>query len=392
MDEWNKIIRELEDKLGQDMASWEEMLEKLGEKLLKGLDGQVKKGKPRKKQAVQTADSEAEDSSGDSSKGGGKVEETVDEYRSCLSNISDNGEQIIAIEKEESDFQTLISDITRKEIEFTKGNKELHSLYTQTGRLALSDSAFEEFASIYKTEADSILANVELREARLEELEQKTGNIFTRIGKNAESLVVKTLLSKNQADLNRVYRSAGERFIIRGEDYKAGEGEIRETAGDASRLKRSQDDLASEIAMMKEDRKKTLERFRGEGNPARRIQALEKMTLKLKGEKSGICRRFGGFTFEKEYSGYFGPLMGEEEKKIAERAAAFRMSADENSVRIEKLKAAVAIDSEKAGIERLKKSIDSEESRIQAAHEAITGMEKEIKDAEKRIAELTKLL
>ncbi|MDR0472789.1 MAG: hypothetical protein LBH43_03835 [Treponema sp.] len=387
MDERNKIIRDLEEKRGQDIAALEEALEKLGGKLLSGFEG-GKKGKSKK----QYAEPAAEGLSGTGEDDDGGPDAAAEEYLRCIKNIEDSERQVRAVEEENSNFDKLISDISRKEKDYSKNAKDISSLYAQIGRLALADPSFNDIASAYRLKAEDILANIEVREARLEELEQKSVNLFSMIGKNAESLMIKTLLFKNQSELHRIYRSAGEQFIEAGENFEEGEDDLKEAAKEAVRLKKVQEELAADIALLKEEHKKVQNSFKGDGNPARRIQVLEKKISLARKETANACRCFGGFVLEEKYQVYFKPLLDEDDKKAAERAAAFRMSAEESSVKIEKLKAAIEIDNEKAGIEKLKKSIDSEGRRILAAQEAIAGMEKGIQAAEKRITELKKLI
>ena len=386
MDERIRLIKELEEKRRVDLGAMDETLEKLGKNLLSVYTKPEKPKKTRKTKEASAGEKEPAPVKQD------EPDSIAGEYRRICEEMAETKKQIEAAREEASGYDELIEDIEKKESEQAGHNKEITPLYAQIGKLALADPVFESFSAPYKNEMEEILDAIDAREAKLEELDQKTGNIFSVIGKNAQSLVVKTMLMKNQADLHKIYRSAGEKFIAVEEDFSEGEEELTEAAEEAGKHKAALDELGSRLASLKEERKKTADFFRREGSPDRRIKAFEKSLNVAGAETVKLCRRFGGLAIEKKNDSYFKSLLNEENKKIIAKAAALKKSADESEIKIGKLKAAVAIDGEKAGIEKLRKSIGSEERKIKSAQDAIGELEKEIQAAENRISELEKKL
>jgi predicted RNase H-like nuclease (RuvC/YqgF family) len=82
----------------------------------------------------------------------------------------------------------------------------------------------------------------------------------------------------------------------------------------------------------------------------------------------------------------------EEDTAIGGKIKLLREAIKEADVHIEKLKAAIAIDEEKAEIGKLKTGIEGQRRKIEAAEESIADMEKHIGESSARIEELQKIV
>jgi archaellum component FlaC len=375
MDERKKIIRDLEDKKQADLEGVNRLLENLGETLL------LRQGPDQDREAFSAPGSSADNPAG-----------LCMEYRRLLEKIAEDGDSIKSIEADTRRIKELEQEIALKEKQNLENSREISLLYAQLGQYVLTDPAFSGFAGPYRNQIDEILLKIDARETRLNELEQKNGGIFSWIGKNAQGLVVKAALAKNQSDLHKIYRSAGERFAVSGEDAQAGDRDVRELAEKIGDLRRNTEELSAEILSRKEECRKTGELFGAEGSPVKRILNLEKQIARAKEDLRVVYRTFGAYALDPAWKDSFASLITPEDSSQKDKIEALRGSVRETESRIEKLKAAAAIDDEKHEIEKLKRSIEDQRRRIQSARDVIAEMERRIESAEKHIEELTKLL
>ncbi|AEF81120.1 hypothetical protein [Leadbettera azotonutricia] len=372
MDDRKKTIRELEDQRRTDQEGVDKLLETLGESLLSRIEGGNEPA-----EAPGLADSPYL---------------ACKEYRELLKEIAENGEIIVSIETDTRKLKDAEEQISYKELEYSEKTKEVSILFVQLGQYVLADPAFDSFSLTYKSQLDNLLLKIDDQEAKLDELEQKTGNIFTWIGKNAQILAVKTMLMKNQAGLHKIYRAAGEKFITTGEGYEAGEADVQELAEKAGNLYQATLALSDEIVTLKEERRRISDMIAAGGSPARRVQTIEKHIARARDSASEACRRFGSFAIAPAWNDYFDPLLTEEDRSKGDKVKLLREAVKEADVHIEKLKAAIAIDEEKAEIEKLKTDIEVQRRKIAAAEESIAGMEKRIGESSFHIEELQKIV
>ncbi|MDR2617786.1 MAG: hypothetical protein LBC62_02840 [Treponema sp.] len=375
MDERKKIIRDLEDKKQADLEGINRLLENLGETLL------VRHGADQDREDVSLPESPA-----------GNPARACAEYRGLLKEIAENGDSIKSIEADIQRIKELEQEIAHKEKQNLENSRDISLLYDQLGQYVLIDPAFSSFAGPYRNQMDEILLKIEAQETRLNELEQKNGGIFSWIGKNAQGLVVKASLAKNQSDLHKIYRSAGERFAASDEDAQTGDRDVRELAEKIGDLRRNTEELNAEILSRKEERRKIGDLFGVEGNPVKRILNLEKQIARAKEDLRAVYRVFGACALDPAWNDYFASLLTPEDSSQKDKIETLRGSVRETESRIEKLKAAVAIDDEKHEIEKLKRAIEDQRRKIQSAQEVIAETERRIEGAEKHIEELTKLL
>jgi DNA repair exonuclease SbcCD ATPase subunit len=377
MDLRKKTIRDLETKKSEDLACANKILGELGEDLLIRLE---------------IPDAPAPGPLCPEAPDGNSPEGLREEYKRLLKEIASSEDRIKGIEAENGRYQDLEKEISRKEEENSENVRKLSLLYVQLGQYILADPEFETFTLPFKDEMDNLLSKIDSQEAKLEELEQKEGNIFTWLGNNARTLVVKGMLSKNQSALHKVYRAAGERFIESGFSPEEGEIEIRNLAEKAISLKHESGGLAAEIASLRDEHKKLAGEFARLGHPVRRIQGLEKQIALARENIRELCVGFGVFAVDPAWRDYFAPFLKSDDRERSVRVDELRSSMRDAELQIEKLRAAMAIDSEKAEIEKLRKSIAGEKNKIEAARRAIAELESLIDASEKHIGELAKKL
>jgi peptidoglycan hydrolase CwlO-like protein len=254
----------------------------------------------------------------------------------------------------------------------------------------MADPAFDDFAASFKGQAGEILDKIDTNEAKLDELEQQKGGFFSWIGKNAQSVVIKTLLLKNRGDLHKIYRAAGEKFISDVMEVENAGADTRELAEKTKALNTELQDLVGATALLKEEYRALGEAFSGEGNPSRRMYALERQIAGAQGRLTEMRRRFGAYALDAAWKEYFAPVLTEEDRARGEKINLLEASVNEAETGIEKIGIAMTIDAEKAGIEKMKHSIGSRRRKISEAENEIAGLEKDIAGAEKRIEELEK--
>jgi DNA repair exonuclease SbcCD ATPase subunit len=375
MDERKRTIRELETKRLQDREGRDLLLENLGETLLSRLEGKKKAPKNLPAQG-----------SGDNPGG------ALAEYRRLLKETAGSGESIKTIEEETQKLKELEDQINAKEEENSACVKELAGLYEQIGELALGRADHEDFSAFYRGQLDDLLFKIESQEEKLEDLEDSGGGFFSWLGGGARSVVIKALLAKNQASLKRLYRKAGEKFMSPENAGEAGKGEIASLKEKIEEIRQLSSSLTADLAFLRGEKRKAAEVLGAGGNPARRIQELEKHIARTGEEIRRVYRRFGACSLDPAWKGFYGSLFTKEDSAVLGRIESLEESAKDTEARIEKLKAAIAIDEEKAEIEKLNNSIEAHLQRIAAAEESIGEMRERISGAETHIAELTKLL
>jgi predicted nucleic acid-binding Zn-ribbon protein len=388
MDDRKKQIEELEKSKRENQAALDSLLERFGETLLGRIGEET------------------------SAEGAG---EDIEEYRRLQKEIAGFEASIQAVEEQIRRFRELEEKIELKEQEDNSRSKEMAGIYTRLGKAVLEDSAYTEFTVPFREQTETLVTKVRSLEGRVEELDQKEGNnVFAWIGKSAQALVLRSFLTKAQDNLEQLYRSAGERFS-RGENARtesAAEGmpkgdesfhgDIAALLGEIEKAKNESRALSEELVKLREEKRKISEGFGIEGSPLKQIQTLKNHIAQARDNLHILYRRFGA-----EAAGA-GPVdqsgAGEERRRFIEpliagddrllQADALRISGAirDAETAVEKLRASLAIDEEKAKIEKCRRSIEDKRARITEAEKDIAGFEESIKNSEKYIEELRKLL
>jgi chromosome segregation ATPase len=381
MDERKRTIRELEDKRRQDLEGRDLLLENLGETLFSRLEG--KKKAPRNLPAREP---------GDKPEAGHSPADALAEYQRLLKESADSREIIKTIEEETQKIRELEEQINSKEEENSACARELTGLYEEIGELALGSPDYEDFSEVYRGQFEDLLFKIESQEEKLEELEDSGGGFFSWLGGSARSMVIKALLAKNQASLRRLYRKAGENFASPENSCGQGKGESASLKEKIDGIRQRSSSLSADLAFLRGEKRKAAEVLGAGGNPARRIQGLEKHIARIGEEIRTVYRDFGAYSLDPAWKGFYGALFAKEDSSVLGRIESLEESIKDTETHIEKLKAAIAIDEEKAEIEKLNAGIEAQRQRIAAAEESIAGMRERIAAAENHIEELTKLL
>jgi hypothetical protein len=370
MDERKKTIHELEDKKRENWASLNLMLEDLGEILLVRLNGME----------------------GDLPGLAPPLQEDLIEYRRLLKEIADSEAYIKVIEADTSRLKELEEEIAQKEQQNSSRAKELSEYQIRLGKLVMADPAFNGFTEPSKRQAEELIPKISSLEKRLEELEDKNGaNVFTWIGKSAQSMVIRSFLGKSQDNLRRIYEAAGEKMALSGDQEAAG-GEALALIRKIEESKKLIQDIGANLGLLRGERRKIGDTFGAEGNPVKRIQGLEKHINHIKEELKGVFRRYGGRTADPSLKESFAPFLREEDLIPLGKAADLRNVIEGTENQIERLKASLAIDDEKTEIEKIKKAIEDHRRRIAASEAAILDLEDHIEESNRRIEELTLLM
>ena len=386
MEDRKKTLRDLEEAKADTLELLDNLLEKLGESLVSRMEtsGGKKKGKNQESDSRELAKAE-----------GDNPALLWEEKKSLLRDIADSEGNIKAIEADLRHLGELEEKINQKEREKNEKAKELFLLCTELGRLVLADPGFENFTASFEQEMNDISLKIDFQQKKLEELDSSEGNFFTRLTNGVKGMVTKAMLSKNEAALERLYRSAGEQFLVFMENSSGREepefkdGEIDTLTHDGLKQRKTHEALKEEIAGLKAERRETADAIDQKGNPARRISELEVRITRIKEEIRALHRRFGACARKNEWKDHFSSLYSESDKILDDKIASLYESLKDTETKIEATKIAIAIDNENAEIAKLKDAIEDKKRRIADAESAITGMQGQIAAAEKRIEDLT---
>ena len=359
-------------------------------------------------------------------------------YRRFRNDIADSQDSIQAAEEQMRRFKELEEGIETREKEAALCAKDLAGAHGRLGKLLLeesgrhgSGSAYDDFCGPYRGQADELLSKVQSLEERLAGLEQKEkGNVFAWIGKSAQSLVLRSFLGKAQESLEQLRRTVGERFSGRGSgslfpetaavDSLCGEIELKQAEMSA---------LAADTANLKDEKRKISESFSAEGGPVRYIQTLKNHIAHVQNELRLLYRGVGAEAAlsdvpaldaeadadasaaagtkgragtrgrakakaapETGRPGIIASLLLPEDRENLEAARRMNRSILDCGIVIEKLKASIAVDDEKAKIEKYRRMIQEKREKIAQAERAILELEGFVRDSEAAIEKLRQLL
>lgn len=360
MDERKRTIREYEDRKQEELDSIEEMLENLGASLL---------SRPEQNDNA--------------------------DYRRLTKDIDDSGVYIAAIEGDIARLKTLEDEIQRKDQESAVRTKDLSNLFTRLGASVLEESILNggdciDAVKPYQNQAETLYSKVKSLEDRLEQLEARSdGNVFIWIGKNTQGMVLRSFLGKSRNSLQKIFTAAGEKYS-QAVSAEAEDSDVRSLLEEIETLKQESAVLADDLARLKEECRRINDTFSPDGGPARKIQVLERHIAHSREELRGVFRHYG---HEIEAAPPEAVLPLEEaDVQLLEDIRRSRESIRKYDREIEKLRASLAIDEEKAAIVKMEKSIKDHETRIRAGEEAIADLTVQIKEANSRIEELVKIL
>jgi septal ring factor EnvC (AmiA/AmiB activator) len=397
MDERKKTIRDLEEKKQENLRSAALLLENFGSALLARLDPEGNSVSAEPGGPIQ--DSAAGPEPPDTREEYLPSPRDIAEYHLFLKEISDSEAQIETIEADSARLKILEEDTLRKEQEYAEQTKAISGLYIRLGEQILEDSYLADFTESYRKQLDALTMKIKSLEDRLEGITEKEDiNVFSWIGKNAQGMVIRSFLGKNQNNVQRICAAAGEQFArargstagtIREEDLSP---EIAETLDEIEKKTRASADIKEELIRLREERRKISESFSPERSPAKKIQRLERHIVHSREQLSGLYRRYGGRVETSVPVEAVSSFLMEDEAAILERVLKIRKTIREYDIRIEALTASLAIDEEREAIVKKERAIAEQRQRIAAAEAMISDFEGQITEAKDRIADLSKKL
>jgi len=323
--------------------------------------------------------------------------EDISQYKAYLQDIAESNIAISKIEEKNRRFQELEEAVLRRENEEKERSREMAYIYRRLGKALLENSAYDDYTSFFKEQADALSAKLESLETRIGELDNKEGgNVFSWIGKSAQGLVLKSFLSKAQESQEQLYHNIGERYSNRESISK--DDEVAMILLEIEALRSVSKTAMNELASLKDEKRIISASFGIEGNPQKQIQSVKTHINQVNEALGDLYKKFGmqaagideDITPERKY--FIDTIVTAEDGEIIGRAGKLSQSLAENEAAIIKLKASLAIDEEKTKIEKFKRMIEEKKARIVDLEKDITELEGNVRDSEANIQELQKQL
>jgi len=371
MDDRKKRISELEHRKREQIVHLDALLIRLGEGVFSRM-----------------ADSNAS----------GIVEQTV--YQGYQADIANSQASIQAAEEQIRRCKELDQSIDVKEREESNNSKELAVAYNRLGKLLFNENSeqYVGFCAQYRDQNEALLTKVSSLGERLDELEKKEGgNVFTWIGKGAQSLVLRSFLTKAQENLEQLRRDAGESYSRdrKLSDASGGNAGIEALCAEIEGKRAHSKTLSADIADLKEERRKINSSFSAEGGPVKHINTIKNHIASVQNDLKTLYRRMGAECASidpAERRQALDSLLLPQDAEILESASRIDKTIHDCEEEIKKLEASLAIDDEKAKIEKFRKMIQEKRDRIAKAELEISEFEEGIRDSEAFIQKLQELL
>jgi len=322
----------------------------------------------------------------------------INQYNIYLQDIVESNAAIIKIEEKNRRYKELEEAINEREFKEKERAKEMSAIYRRLGKALLENSDYDDFTSLFKEQADALSNKLSSLETRISELENKEGgNVFSWIGKSAQGLVLKSFLSKAQESQEQLYQNIGERYSTR--DSVTGDDEVAVIRAEIDAIRSVSKIVMNEISSLKDEKRIISASFGIEGNPQKQIQSIRNHITHVNESLAALYRTFGAQAsgimdeeIDPNRKYYIDTIVTAEDGEIIGRAVRLNQSLADNESAIGKLRAALAIDEEKAKIEKYRKTIDDKKSKIADLERNIKDLEESVRDSEGYIQELQKQL
>jgi len=324
--------------------------------------------------------------------------EDIRQYTTYLQDIAESNASIAKIEEKNRRFKELEDAIDRKENEEKDRSKDMAALYRKLGRALLEDSAYDDYTSLFKEQADALRTKRESLETRIAELDNKEGgNVFSWIGKSAQVLVLKSFLTKAQENQEQLYHTVGERYGSR--ESVSMNDDVKIILGEIEVLRKVAKTVQDEIAVLKDEKRIISAGFGIDGNPQKQIQIVKNHITQVNESLSSLYRNFGAqasgimdaeINPDKKY--FIDTIVTAEDGEIIGRAVRLNQSLNDNEKAIVKLRASLSIDEERSKIEKYERTIEDKKKRIEEFEKNIEELEENVRDSMKYIQELEKQL
>jgi hypothetical protein len=329
-------------------------------------------------------------------------------YRRCKDDIAASQASIQTVDEQIRTFRELEEGIEAGDRDESACLRELAVLYAGLGKLLLNADAdgagYAEFCAPWREQAEALLIKIDSLENRIDGLEQKEGgNVFTWIGKGAQGLVLRSFLTKAQENLEQLRRNVGERYSDRysgrlldsgAQDAGFAEAgaEITELCAGAEAKRAELRGFTLNLEKLREEKRAISGSFSAEGSPLKQIQSLKNNIVRNEDELKALYRCIGAEATASERRESVASLVRLEDQETLDSAARAGTSIREAETAIEKLKASLAIDDEKAKIEKYLRMISDRKDRIAQAEKSIAEFEAGIRNSESIIERLKNLL
>jgi hypothetical protein len=368
MDERRKTIRSLEEKKREVLHDTDALLQNLGEKLL------------------------AKFNSGERLPEEVELNECVNSYRKFLRVIADDEAGINAIAAEVERRNAMEADIQKKSRDSALLLRETHEDYYTVGEAAVKDVAFDDIIAPFRQQMDIYVPKIQSLQERLENLsDREHENLISKIGKNAQGVVLRSTLSKNQDALKKILTQAGEAVVKSGQMSENSTPEFSQSLTKAREALDRANAITAELNGLRESCEQITARYAKDGSPSRKTQTLRRNIATTQGEMKRLSLNFGLLAEGGKYTSFFEGFIATEDKRTLGKIAENRTNMADFDSKIAKLKASLAIDAEQAEIEKMNRQIRDWQSKIAAAQESIEGLNREIAESEKKIQELQKI-
>jgi hypothetical protein len=361
MDERTKSIFAIEQKTADETAQINKHLRRLGQLLLeRSKDGRI---------AIDRAAYE-------------KTNEELARLEAAILQVEHDAERVIEIDN-------LIADEERLNDE---AEGRLAVIYPDLGKSVTEDETFEAFSAPYKTRIIALEQKIDGLNGRLNEIDEKgSSNIFSWLGRGAQSLAIKSFLAKAETSRERVYAEAGAEFAYnRPSNGQKGSGALEELYTFALLQKKEESEREKRIAALKEEKRELLGSFGREGNANRKKAEIRRRIVQLDRELNDLYLRLGRKAEDPSTRLVLQSLFDDEMGRILEDTAHCRERVRDYEDQTARLRTSLDIDEERADIEKFKKSIAAQRQRIAVAEEIIAQYEKRITEADKHIADMMK--
>jgi len=335
-------------------------------------------------------------------------------YQGYQVDIVNSQASIQAAEEQIRRSRELDQNIELKEREDSDNAKDLAFAYSRLGRLILEETSgkYADFCAPYRDQNEALLTKVMSLEERLDELEKKEGgNVFTWIGKGAQSLVLRSFMTKAQENLEQLRRSVGEcysksRGLPNGNDMSAENAGIETLCAEIEEKRAHSNSLCAEIAALKEERRNINNSFSADGGPVKHINTIKSHIANVQNDLKALYRRMGAecasidlardgasqSDAKAERRQALDPFILPQDAEVLENASRVDKTIHDCEEEIKKLEASLAIDDEKAKIDKFRKMIQEKRDKIARAELEISEFEEGIRDSEAFIQKLQDLL
>ncbi|MDR0910133.1 MAG: hypothetical protein LBM77_10255 [Spirochaetaceae bacterium] len=355
MDERNKSIKELEARKKEALDSVLQLQQTLGTSLLpKAADG-------------------------DSNP-------TVESWKASSKEIDECQAAIATAQSDIEKLKRLEGEIAAGEEEQQGRLGKIPDLYAGLGELVLNDDVFERFSAVYQGQLDELVSKIHSLEDKINEKNGNQANILTLIGQNAQGMVLKSFLKKNNANLTKLYREAGEKFVAEVPGFGEVNDSINDILDEIDWINKTNADSRVTVNSLRDERRDLLESYAAIGGPKKKIDACEKEIAGLQTKITAFCKDYGA---EIEAKGIKASVLSADEKQILKNLEDCRSTIADYEKRIAKLQREIAIDEEKSKIRKMEESIADYKKQISAAKEAISNLEHQIQDSNTKIDTLT---